>query len=99
VGLSNISPKYKTHIRNGRADIVLLAREFLCEPYWPRLAARALGHNSLLKYPTERRVRAHGLHYFLVNHGSCRPGALTGRVFQQADKDAVSAPVQYGRAW
>jgi 2,4-dienoyl-CoA reductase-like NADH-dependent reductase (Old Yellow Enzyme family) len=24
-------------IRNGRADIVLLAREFLREPYWPRL--------------------------------------------------------------
>jgi hypothetical protein len=39
---------------------------------------------SLLKYPTERRVRARGLHYFLGNHGSCRPGALTGRVFQQA---------------
>ena len=45
-------------IRNGRADIVLLAREFLREPYWPRLAARVLGH-----------------------------------------KDAVSGPVQYGRAW
>ena len=45
-------------IRNGRADIVLLAREFLREPYWPRLAARALGH-----------------------------------------KDAVSGPVQFGRAW
>jgi NADPH2 dehydrogenase len=45
-------------IRNVRADIVLLAREFLREPYWPRLAARALGH-----------------------------------------KDAVSGPVQYGRAW
>jgi 2,4-dienoyl-CoA reductase-like NADH-dependent reductase (Old Yellow Enzyme family) len=45
-------------IRNGRADMVLLAREFLREPYWPRLAARVLGH-----------------------------------------KDAVSGPVQYGRAW
>ena len=45
-------------IRNGRADMVLLAREFLREPYWLRLAARALGH-----------------------------------------KDAVSGPVQYGRAW
>jgi hypothetical protein len=39
---------------------------------------------GLLKYPTERRVRARGLHDFLGNHGSCRPGALTGRVFQQA---------------
>jgi 2,4-dienoyl-CoA reductase-like NADH-dependent reductase (Old Yellow Enzyme family) len=45
-------------IRNGRADIVLLAREFLREPYWPRIAARKLGQ-----------------------------------------KDAVPAPVQYGRAW
>jgi 2,4-dienoyl-CoA reductase-like NADH-dependent reductase (Old Yellow Enzyme family) len=45
-------------IRNGRADIVLLAREFLREPYWPRLAAKILGK-----------------------------------------KDAVPAPIQYGRAW
>jgi len=40
--------------------------------------------NSLLKYPTERRVGACGLHDFLGNHGPCRPGALTGRLFQQA---------------
>jgi 2,4-dienoyl-CoA reductase-like NADH-dependent reductase (Old Yellow Enzyme family) len=45
-------------IRNGRADMVLLAREFLREPYWPRVAAEALGQ-----------------------------------------KDALPAPVQYGRAW
>jgi 2,4-dienoyl-CoA reductase-like NADH-dependent reductase (Old Yellow Enzyme family) len=30
-------------IESGRADLVLLAREFLREPYWPFKAARALG--------------------------------------------------------
>ena len=30
-------------IRNGDADIVLLARELLREPYWPLRAARELG--------------------------------------------------------
>jgi 2,4-dienoyl-CoA reductase-like NADH-dependent reductase (Old Yellow Enzyme family) len=30
-------------IRDGRADIVLLAREFLRDPYWPLHAAKALG--------------------------------------------------------
>jgi 2,4-dienoyl-CoA reductase-like NADH-dependent reductase (Old Yellow Enzyme family) len=45
-------------IRNGRADVVLLAREFLREPYWPLKAARALGQ-----------------------------------------KDSLTTPVQYGRAW
>ncbi|MGO8678202.1 MAG: NADH:flavin oxidoreductase/NADH oxidase [Limisphaerales bacterium] len=45
-------------IRNGRADLVLLGREFLRQPYWPRSAARALHQ-----------------------------------------RDAVPAPVQYGRAW
>jgi 2,4-dienoyl-CoA reductase-like NADH-dependent reductase (Old Yellow Enzyme family) len=30
-------------IRNGQADIVLLAREFLRDPYWPLHAAQALG--------------------------------------------------------
>src|SRR5208283_2841728 len=45
-------------IRNGRADVVLLAREFLREPYWPRKATRVLGQ-----------------------------------------KDSLTTPVQYGRAW
>jgi hypothetical protein len=45
-------------------------------------------HSSLLKYATERRVGARSLHYFLGNHESCRPGALTGPVFQQADGTA-----------
>jgi 2,4-dienoyl-CoA reductase-like NADH-dependent reductase (Old Yellow Enzyme family) len=40
-------------IRNGRADVVLLAREFLREPYWPRIAARALGHRDLLPAPIQ----------------------------------------------
>jgi 2,4-dienoyl-CoA reductase-like NADH-dependent reductase (Old Yellow Enzyme family) len=30
-------------IRTGQADIVLLAREFLRDPYWPLHAAQALG--------------------------------------------------------
>ncbi len=31
-------------IRNGQADIVLLAREYLRDPYWPAHAAKALGY-------------------------------------------------------
>ena len=31
-------------IRNGEADMVLIAREFLRDPYWPLRAARELGH-------------------------------------------------------
>lgn len=31
-------------IRNNRADVVLLARELLRDPYWPLHAAKALGH-------------------------------------------------------
>jgi 2,4-dienoyl-CoA reductase-like NADH-dependent reductase (Old Yellow Enzyme family) len=40
-------------IRNGRADIVLLAREFLREPYWPRIAARALRQKDSLPTPVQ----------------------------------------------
>jgi 2,4-dienoyl-CoA reductase-like NADH-dependent reductase (Old Yellow Enzyme family) len=40
-------------IRNGRADVVLLAREFLREPYWPRIAARALRQKDLLPTPVQ----------------------------------------------
>jgi 2,4-dienoyl-CoA reductase-like NADH-dependent reductase (Old Yellow Enzyme family) len=32
-------------IRNEQADLVLLARELLRDPYWPLRAARALGHD------------------------------------------------------
>jgi 2,4-dienoyl-CoA reductase-like NADH-dependent reductase (Old Yellow Enzyme family) len=32
-------------IRSGKADLVLLAREFLRDPYWPLHAARALGRD------------------------------------------------------
>ena len=31
-------------IRTGRADVVLLARQMLVDPYWPAHAARTLGH-------------------------------------------------------
>jgi 2,4-dienoyl-CoA reductase-like NADH-dependent reductase (Old Yellow Enzyme family) len=32
-------------IRSGQADIVVMARQFLRDPYWPLLAAHALGHD------------------------------------------------------
>jgi 2,4-dienoyl-CoA reductase-like NADH-dependent reductase (Old Yellow Enzyme family) len=32
-------------VRSGQADVVILARQFLREPYWPLLAARALGRD------------------------------------------------------
>jgi 2,4-dienoyl-CoA reductase-like NADH-dependent reductase (Old Yellow Enzyme family) len=39
------SPVQADHIiRTGQADLVLLAREFLRDPYWPLRAARELGH-------------------------------------------------------
>lgn len=40
-------------IRNGRADVVLLAREMLRNPYWPVHAARALGHADKLRLPVQ----------------------------------------------
>jgi len=32
-------------IRSGQADVVIIARQFLRDPYWPLLAAHALGHD------------------------------------------------------
>ena len=40
-------------IRNGRADVVLLAREFLRQPYWPRIAARTLRQKDSLPAPVQ----------------------------------------------
>jgi len=40
-------------IRNGQADLVLLAREFLRDPYWPAHAAKILGHQDKLPPPPQ----------------------------------------------
>jgi 2,4-dienoyl-CoA reductase-like NADH-dependent reductase (Old Yellow Enzyme family) len=38
-------------VRSGQADVVFLARQLLREPYWPLLAARALGHD--IRWPPQ----------------------------------------------
>jgi 2,4-dienoyl-CoA reductase-like NADH-dependent reductase (Old Yellow Enzyme family) len=43
-------------IRNGRADIVLLAREFLRSPYWPIQAAEKLRKRDALALPVQYRA-------------------------------------------
>lgn len=40
-------------IADGQADIVLLAREFLRDPYWPYHAAKALGQKDRLPPPVQ----------------------------------------------
>lgn len=45
-------------IRNGRADIVLMAREFLRNPYWPQQAADVV-HQSTSKPVPSQYKRAH----------------------------------------
>jgi len=40
-------------VRNGRADVVLLARELLRDAEWPLRAARALGQTAALKPPVQ----------------------------------------------
>ena len=43
VGMITDAAQAEMIIRSGQADIVLLARELLRDPYWPRHAAQALG--------------------------------------------------------
>jgi 2,4-dienoyl-CoA reductase-like NADH-dependent reductase (Old Yellow Enzyme family) len=38
-------------LRTGQADLVLLARELLREPYWPLQAAKELGRHHQLACP------------------------------------------------
>ena len=40
-------------IRNGQADVVLLARQMLVDPYWPLRAATALGQKDKLPPPNQ----------------------------------------------
>lgn len=45
VGLITEPEQADQIIRSGQADVVILARQFLRDPYWPLIAARALGHD------------------------------------------------------
>jgi 2,4-dienoyl-CoA reductase-like NADH-dependent reductase (Old Yellow Enzyme family) len=46
VGLITEPAQADEIVRAGQADLVLLARELLRDPYWPLHAARALGHEA-----------------------------------------------------
>ena len=49
------APAQADHIiRTGQADMVLLARELLRDPYWPLKAAQELGHDTLYPKQYER---------------------------------------------
>jgi 2,4-dienoyl-CoA reductase-like NADH-dependent reductase (Old Yellow Enzyme family) len=48
VGMITEPEQADSIVRDGRADIVLLARELLRDPYWPLHAAKKLGHSDAL---------------------------------------------------
>lgn len=53
VGLITEPKQADEIIRNGQADLVLLARASLRDPHWPLHAAKALGHSDRLKPPVQ----------------------------------------------
>ncbi|HEU4974228.1 MAG TPA: NADH:flavin oxidoreductase/NADH oxidase [Baekduia sp.] len=54
VGLITAPEHAEELVRNGRADVVLLARELLRDPYWPLHAARALHQDFPVPVQYER---------------------------------------------
>ena len=52
VGMITEAAQADAIIREGRADLVLLAREMLRDPYWPLHAARTLGADETVKSTT-----------------------------------------------
>jgi 2,4-dienoyl-CoA reductase-like NADH-dependent reductase (Old Yellow Enzyme family) len=57
VGLITSPEQAEELIRNGRADLVLLARAMLRDPYWPLHAARALRHDADIPVQYQRAFR------------------------------------------
>lgn len=57
VGLITAPAQADEIIRNGRADIVLLARQMLRDPYWPYHAAGMLGKECALPVQYERAAK------------------------------------------
>ena len=54
VGLITQPAQADEIIRGNQADFVVLARQFLRDPYWPLIAARALGHDIAWPVQYER---------------------------------------------
>jgi 2,4-dienoyl-CoA reductase-like NADH-dependent reductase (Old Yellow Enzyme family) len=53
VGLITRAEQADQIIRNGQADMVMLARELLRDPYWPHRAAIALGETNCDRIPAQ----------------------------------------------
>jgi 2,4-dienoyl-CoA reductase-like NADH-dependent reductase (Old Yellow Enzyme family) len=53
VGMITAATHADEIVRNGRADLVLLARELLRDAEWPLRAAQALGQTTALKPPVQ----------------------------------------------
>jgi 2,4-dienoyl-CoA reductase-like NADH-dependent reductase (Old Yellow Enzyme family) len=53
VGLITEARQASEIIESGKADLVLLAREMLRDPYFPFHAARALGHKGAVRLPSQ----------------------------------------------
>lgn len=53
VGLITQPEQADEIVRSGKADVVLLAREFLRDPYWPAHAARKLGRADAVPPPKQ----------------------------------------------
>ena len=53
VGMITDAKQADDIVRDGQADLVLLARELLRDPYWPAHAARALGHKEVVPPPPQ----------------------------------------------
>ena len=58
VGMITDARQADAIIREGKADLVLLAREELRDPYWPFHAARELGQTDFIKAQSRRSTRA-----------------------------------------
>ena len=53
VGMITDAKQADTIVRSGQADLVLLAREELRDPYWPAHAAKVLGQTAALPAPAQ----------------------------------------------
>ena len=53
VGLITDPHQADAIVREGKADLVLLARQLLREPYWPLRAAHELGHPDAAPWPSQ----------------------------------------------
>ena len=105
VGLITEPAQAQAILTEGKADLILLARALLRDPYWPLHAAAALGRTEALRVPPQYERGWNDARQDGARHGHRRAAAAAlsklreGKVFPRRDAGGFLREVRAPPRW